>query len=409
MGLTQSEISELAARAETLLFNSDSDATVNDLLEALFCLNKLIENSQPNAYYYYLRGRTKYRLNGSGDWSLSNNGAVEDISKAIELDPDQANYYHQRGLVRYGLFRYGRMWETGRESALRLSHNDLKVAISKDPTDPSVWLILMAFSLILSDWDETISIYGQSKPYVSNKSDQLIRAWLGCLALVLAGDSITEADKQPLIDTEKISGHYYFEDVVRHLCVTNQKAMTETTRTEIFELIELLLKHIENEILIDRIYHILGLQEKGLEALIRLLKKKPGDPVAWNNMAYTLEELGRYEEAILAINRLKKIAPDYPVASAHKSILLRKAGRYGEALIALSTAMLTKNYRESAMISFAEIESKSGFGKICWKTLSVVALISSYLLIPILFLLGLLLIPFQKHLKNDLSFLDGIE
>ena len=44
MGLTQSEISELAARAETLLFNSDSDATVNDLLEALFCLNKLIEN-----------------------------------------------------------------------------------------------------------------------------------------------------------------------------------------------------------------------------------------------------------------------------------------------------------------------------------------------------------------------------
>ena len=96
MGLTQSEISDLAARAETLLFDSDTEVTVHDLLEALFCLNKIIENSSPVAYYYFLRGKTKFRLNESGDWSLAANGAVEDISKAIELDPDQANYYHQR-------------------------------------------------------------------------------------------------------------------------------------------------------------------------------------------------------------------------------------------------------------------------------------------------------------------------
>ena len=409
MGLTQSEISDLAARAETLLFDSDIEVTVHDLLEALFCLNKIIENSSPVAYYYFLRGKTKFRLNESGDWSLAANGAVEDISKAIELDPDQANYYHQRGLIRYGLFRFNRMLETGRESALRLSYNDLKIALSKDPIEPSVWLSCMAFALLLNDWDETISIYGQSKPYVSNKSDRLIRAWLGCLTLIMAGDSFTEEDIHPLMETENIFGHYYFEDVIRHLYITNQKIMTETIRSKINELVELLIKHITDEILIERIYHVLGLHQKALETVIELLKKKPRYPLAWNNIAYTLEDLGRYEEALYAINRLKTIAPDYPIASAFKANLLHKAGRNGEALIAFSIAMLSKNFRESVMISFTETKSKRNFAKFGWISLGIAILILSYFLVPVVFLLGIFLLPFQKHLKNDLSFFDGIE
>ena len=71
--------------------NSAGDAknNLNDYQGALYDIDKIIEFNPNNDEYYYFRGYTKYILE---DYY----GALDDFNKAIELNPDNNIYKEGR-------------------------------------------------------------------------------------------------------------------------------------------------------------------------------------------------------------------------------------------------------------------------------------------------------------------------
>ena len=66
------------------------------LITAFFMLVSIFSFAQTSAEGYFDRGVSKYELQ---DYR----GAIQDYSKAIELDPSFADAYFNRGLVKYAL------------------------------------------------------------------------------------------------------------------------------------------------------------------------------------------------------------------------------------------------------------------------------------------------------------------
>jgi hypothetical protein len=71
---------------------------------------------------------------------------------------------------------------------------------------------LIEIDLLRYDWEMAISDYGACKSFIRSDINHLVRSWLGCLALILAGDVVDDEDciflDDPLIRLEK-----------RHWCV----------------------------------------------------------------------------------------------------------------------------------------------------------------------------------------------
>ncbi len=72
---------------------------INDIEDAINDLNKAIELNPNDANAHLLRGKAKLGLN-------QYKNAIDDFSKAIELRPNYGRAYSQRGLVRIGLKQY---------------------------------------------------------------------------------------------------------------------------------------------------------------------------------------------------------------------------------------------------------------------------------------------------------------
>jgi tetratricopeptide (TPR) repeat protein len=134
--------------------------------------------------------------------------AIEDMDRSIEMDPDRGLNYRLRGefLLMEHCHEpdYGRMrsnWEVDiSDCRIKEVIADYKTALEKSPTDHEAWLALIELNILLHDWDEAISNYGSCRPFIKSRKDELVRSWLGCLALVLAGDPVEEDDKGPLYD-----------------------------------------------------------------------------------------------------------------------------------------------------------------------------------------------------------------
>ena len=344
MALTEKQIKEFAVKAESCLSDLSDDQGLASSKEALIYLDKIIKDAAPNAYYFLLRAEAKYRrtsLLGEVNPSpiLS---ALEDISTAIELDPDQAFFYQMRGDI---LFSMATRYKIGANSneQLMMVLADYKIAQRKNPISSEVWLNLIAVSILVNDWDEAISFYGQSKPYITDRTDQPIRAWLGCLALVLAGDIISNEDMDPLKDrSSKIAEHDFIQEVLIYVGKTLREKLTTFERDKVDMLNALLLERIENEYTRKLIYSTLGLHNEALNSSQNLLKNEPRSPLAWDNLGNELEALGRDEEALQAFSRAIELAPDYLSAWDDKGRLLWKMDRYGAAIKALVKSKNTK-------------------------------------------------------------------
>lgn len=188
MSLSDREIEELLRNIDSLE-KSGEPGSSKKILEYY---DRIIENAPSHPIYFSERAYIKHRLSML-------DSAIEDLDKAIELDQDNARYYDRRG--EYLLQKLEGI------SGIRLKKHqlidkvisDFKTALEKDPCLESTWLNSMYINILLHNWDECISLYGQCKPYM-DKENQLVRAWLGCLALIFAGDPLEEEDKEILYD-----------------------------------------------------------------------------------------------------------------------------------------------------------------------------------------------------------------
>ncbi len=163
---------------------------------ALECFTTLIDYGTPNPWHYNRRATAHSDL-------LEFDKAAMDMSHAIALDTDNATYYWLRGGYRlsHEVRAHGRITEDSKPDIISRILHDYKQSLQCDPTRSAAWVNLLEINVILRQWDNAIGHFGACRSYMSRPAFQVIRGFLGCLALALAGDDILPDDSQYLDDT----------------------------------------------------------------------------------------------------------------------------------------------------------------------------------------------------------------
>ena len=283
--LLDDDTNKLARKASNLLEEKE-------IIGALCYFDTIVKYSPATAYFLSKRANCRF---GSGD----KEGAIEDCTRAIELDPQQPDYYKYRAIYRYTLFPPD-------ENPIELVEellSDYKFALQKDPSAANVWMFLMCLNMLLNNWDEVISLSGQSQPFVIDTNDKAIKSWMLCLALILAGDTVIEEDKQQLRKADQVHG-FFIERVFNHLqnyCQSND--VPEHTQKEIIEVDELLLDRMSDLNLSSKLYISLELWEKALKIIELYLEQNPADDKAWDRKCEILLKLDRFDDAFQAFRK----------------------------------------------------------------------------------------------------------
>lgn len=185
--LSNQELKYLVEKAESYI---DS----NNLVQALKIYTQLIENFSSQSHYLKKRALT-YRMMGEF------NAAISDMDKAIELDPDDAVSYWERGACyAHKLSLLKDISKNEKTHLLEKILKDYKASVEREPTSSAAWLAILETDMLLQNWDDAISNYGSCKPYIDTKEYQLVRSWLGCLSLIFADESIEDEDMKSLND-----------------------------------------------------------------------------------------------------------------------------------------------------------------------------------------------------------------
>jgi len=331
MALSDKEIADLLDKAES--FMEARKGTSDDLKylqQALDCYNRIIENAPPHPAYFAKRADIKHiMLHKASFLSFDIQSVIEDISRAIELDIDKGEYYRRRGF--YLSYSLQSVNEKEKAELIKKINEDYTTCLTKDPSNSDVWLSLIANNVLLNDWDEAISRYGEARPFVIDRQDQLTRAWLGCLALALAGDPIEEEDKKPLYD-QSIEGKYdpNITSAVNNLLnKIKEKDGDEQKWKRAIEIHDLFINHLDWNTRGTK-FHDLKRYEEAIEAFKKAIGLKPVDPMLWRNIGISFGKLGRHEEALKAFDKSLKLSTDAATWLNKRDVLL-KLGRYEEA------------------------------------------------------------------------------
>lgn len=383
MSLSDREIKFLLEKIESCMAlwrqSLGSGGLLKYLEEARGYYDELIENAPAHAHFFSERANILFVLDSWGKGDLFH--AIEDINKAIELDPDQAAHYDLRGAFLFHE-QSDNNDKVEKKQLLAKIIADCKISLQKDPSNHQTWFLLMAVCILSYNWDDAISLYGSCKPYLKDKGDFLTRSWLGCLALTLAVDPPRGEDKTPLVDqTIRIQhadeimicvasfvGENY---LYGYLCGQEedrehwqkareiQKLFTEHLDRE-FDRANMLqkvgyyneaLKAIDKELelhpdftqaqkLKDKINYFIE-KNKTESERAEEIKRKLGaigteiTPKAWFEKGSLLFQLKHYEDSLNAFNKVIELDPKYPDVWDYKSQCLVQLGRYKEALEAV--------------------------------------------------------------------------
>lgn len=333
--------------------------------KALECLNTIIKNTSPQFYYFSARAAILCDLGREEQ-------AIEDINKAIELNPDQGGLYLLRGeilLTKVQGMKDKNVFSKENNQLLEKVVTDYKVAVGKNPSLPLIWLNLIEFNILLHKWDDAISIYGSARPYIDTKEDQLIRSWLGCVALALAGDPIEEEDKKPLYDqTIKITGAALVGRIISpsfHREIIEMGASTDGRWEKLVEIHKLFLEHFHD---LHSLKHTsdaleeIGCYEEALEVCDRAIMLAQNKYILSEILLIKgsiLEKLKRNEESLKAYDNATELLP-WPKKLFLKTFLFFKKrseqSKKQNAIFRYRTAQLSsvKGDKEIALANLSE-------------------------------------------------------
>lgn len=177
-----------------ILIKIQDSIVTEQYFHALNYLNQLIEKSTPHAEYFKRRAYIHQMLDNIDP-------AIDDLTRAINLDPDRSDYYWSRGaLLSFKLSKEKFINNNIKKELHNRIITDYKNAIERDPSDPVIWLDLIEFQIVIHNFNNAVSLYGSSKPYITLPIHRKIRAWLGCIALIFAEEKIFKQDIIPLME-----------------------------------------------------------------------------------------------------------------------------------------------------------------------------------------------------------------
>ena len=134
---------------------------------------------------------------GLRDWDH----AITETQEVIRLNPDHADAYARLAVyltLKLSDARPARFAD--HQASIEQVLDYYNACLERDPSNRSAWLNAAETYLFIRRWDDALSYYAQCQPYIHETPSKLTREWIGCLALALAGDPITEDDRRLLSD-----------------------------------------------------------------------------------------------------------------------------------------------------------------------------------------------------------------
>lgn len=186
---------------QVLLDHAELLMETGRLQEALILYDRIVGEGSSDSHYLQRRGMLR-RLTGN----LT--GAITDYDQAIELSPDDASLYCERGAcLAHRMSNTPDLDKQAKMQCLAQVIGDYQACVERDPTNASAWLALVEAHLLQHDWDAAITGYAQCRPYIKTDQYLLVRAWLGCLAMCLANE-LTEDEDIALLYDKRIKLHH---------------------------------------------------------------------------------------------------------------------------------------------------------------------------------------------------------
>lgn len=172
--------------SETLMEDSKRKA------EAVKCYNKGVIADLPEKIEYYSRAielnpeyANAYNNRGNVYRRLENyERAIEDYNKATELKPDYALAYNNRGIAYRHLKNYSRAIE------------DYNKAIEIKPDDASPYLNLAEIHIITGQYEKTLETIKKLLPLPLEVKDKAIGLYLECIARTMLNIDVAECEAE---------------------------------------------------------------------------------------------------------------------------------------------------------------------------------------------------------------------
>lgn len=269
------------------------------LLFVFFILSVTISQAQTHFDFHQMAKLSKKQLDYSG--------AVKMMNKAIELAPDECDYYVERGHLYLGLEKNKKALE------------DFKSAMSIDSMDVEPWIGKSLCHIYNEELDSALMIAHISYILAETQYEK-----------ARAGSLLGEVF---MCKREEPKALEYFSESLR-LDTTNnrgyKKAALIAMRQRDFDQAEtLLLKALINdsrdlEILINLAftYNNLEYYRQSLEYCNMALTFDPAEPLARSNRAYAYFQLGETDRALDDINQSIRSDKTNPVAHRYKGEIL---------------------------------------------------------------------------------------
>ncbi len=336
MPLPDEEIKELLEKAEFYMNcwkNSPSSDNLSYVGEALRCYNEIIQ-IVPEPFYLAQRSNILFILNSWGKGKEFLNQALEDINKAIKLDSDKAFYYYLRAIILFRKRAIVNIFSDEKEKLLAMISSDCKFALHKDPSNFMGWVFLLACDILTDNWDNAISDYGSAKPYAGNNQERLLRSWLGCSALTLAGDPVGEEDKAPLFDqAADIECDELILSVASYIrsYLNVQEEGYSGQKQKILDIQKLFITHLKRWFDKAIILQNFGCYEESISAFSKEIEINPNFVQAWYRKGEVLVHLHRYKEALEVLDKALELRPTDGKAWEYKRQCLEELCLYDQA------------------------------------------------------------------------------
>ena len=180
-----------------LLDKSLASLSTGNFAQTLKYLQPLASWHPSDPYIFQLQA---YAYAGLRDWDH----AINNIQQVIRLNPDHAD-----GYLDVAIYLTLKLSDERPESFL--DHHDLikevldyyNLCLERDPSNRTAWLNAAETYLFIRHWDDALSYYALGKPYMNSTRSKLTHEWIGCLALTLAGEAVTDDDRH-LLDDQSI-------------------------------------------------------------------------------------------------------------------------------------------------------------------------------------------------------------
>ena len=304
-----------------------------ELLKKIEEYTKKIEKEPNNASNYYNRGFTYFLLKKYEE-------AINDYNKAIELNPNNASYYFSRGSNYYFLNRYNEAIE------------DYSKAIELDPNNASYFNSRGVAYRDLENYQEAINNYDRAIESDPNNASYYDNRGLAYNNLGEYNKAIDDYDKAIELDPNNASYFnsrgdiYYYEksyekaidDYDRAIKLDPNYAFYYYNRGFAYSKLKKYKEAIEDynkAIELDPnnasyfnsrgvAYNNLGEYSKAIDDYDKAIKLNPNYTFAYNNKGITFDNLGEFEEAITNYNKAIELDPSYKSAIENRNFSLKE-------------------------------------------------------------------------------------